>query len=95
MDTHGVTSIEYKVLVEMYQKLETEHKQLQEKYDDARQRYEGCQRQYNELLVKYYAMETLKNGMLIGIDQLKQEIQRLKGELGEMESLPLITTSQN
>lgn len=95
MNTHGVTNIEYKVLVEMYQKLETEHKQLQEKYDDVYQRYKGCLLQCNELLVKYYAMENKNQGMLIGIDHLKQEIQRLKGELGEMESLPLITTSQN
>ena len=88
MNTHGVTTVKYKVLVEMYQKLETEHKKLQEKYDDIRQRYEGSQRQYSELLVKYYAMENKNQDMLIGIDQLKQEIQRLKGELGEMESLP-------
>lgn len=88
MNTHGVTTVKYKVLVEMYQKLETEHKKLQEKYDDIRPRYEGSQRQYSELLVKYYAMENKNQDMLIGIDHLKQEIQRLKGELGEMESLP-------
>lgn len=82
-----VTIIEHKCLVEAYQKLEAEHKKLQEEYEDVRQRHDGYRLQYSELMVKYYALDNQNKGLLMGIDHLKQEVQRLKGELGELQGV--------